>query len=281
MPERQTTLYIRVSTNRQETQTQDDACFRYCEFKSTQNEAFVSPQTYEDTDVSGNIAFAQRPGGGRLLQAVQRGEIGHIVVAKLDRLGRSAEDILRVVRICEKHNTVIHFTDLGGDIITTGGSAGKMVVTMMAAFAEFERNRIQERIVDRMDSKRHQRTIEGSWGEVCGTIPYGWQAQPTTRVNARGKGVDELVIHPEEHAVLLRLIQQRYGPSPTLEGKRIMTSLTTRPPSYRALAQWLNQRAIPNKSGSQWSNGSVAHVLNNTYTRELIERQSYAQSVAA
>ena len=264
--------YIRVSTDHQETNTQDQQCFRYCEFKKANNPEFESPETYEDTDVSGSVAFANRPGAGRLLQAVQREEISHIVVAKLDRLGRSAEDILRIVRICEQHGTVIHFTDLGGDIITTGGSAGKMVVTMMAAFAEFERNRIKERILDRMETKRSQSTVPGSWGEVCGTIPYGWRAVKTKRINARGKTVQELIPHEQEQQTLNRLIIQRYGTEATVEQNSIIPSITHRPPSFAKLADWLNNNGIPNKSGGKWSQGSVAHVLNNTYTRQLIER---------
>jgi len=277
-----TALYLRVSTNRQETLTQDEQCFRYCDFKKDQHPSFADPETYTDTDVSGSIVFAKRPGAGRLLQAVQRGEIAHIVVAKLDRLGRSAEDVLRVVRICDEHKTTVHFTDLDGDPMSTSGPTGKMLITIMAGFAEFERNRIQERITDRMVSKRNQRTIEGSWGEVCGTIPYGWQPQPTTRTNAKGNPVFELVIHPEENATLRKLIEFRYGEEPGIEGKTILCSVNGRPPSYKTIAQWLNQRRIPAKSGGTWSNGSVAHVLNNTYTRKLINLSSYENdSVAA
>ena len=281
MNERIAATYVRVSTDRQEINTQDEQCFRYCEFKKEGDPVFIDPEAYEDTDVSGSIAFAQRPGAGRLLQAVQREEISHIIVAKLDRLGRSAEDILRVVRICEKHRTVIHFTDLGGDIITTGGSAGKMVVTMMAAFAEFERDRIKERILDRMRSKRKQTSIPGSWGERCGTIPYGWQAVDTERTNTRGKIIQELVIDPEEQRTLNTLIIQRYGSHATIEDDQIVPSLTGRPPSYAKLAQWLNNNGIPNKSGTPWSQGSVAHVLDNTYTRKLIEKFSNEDQLAA
>lgn len=269
-----TAIYIRVSTDQQETQTQDDQCYQYCSFRKQQLPSFEHPTTYQDSDVSGSLAFAKRPGGGRLLQAVQRGEVEHIIVAKLDRLGRSAEDILRVVRICETHNTVVHFTDLGGDPLSTGGAAGKMVITVMAAFAEFERNRIRERIIDRMESKRLQCNIDGSWGEVCGTIPYGWQAVETERTNARGKQISELVLDSDEQSTLQRLIKQRYGHSPTVKGKTIVTSLSERPPSYKQLANWLNAQEIPTKSRGQWSAGSVAHVLNNTYTRLLVKRNT-------
>ena len=281
MTEKSTATYVRVSTGLQETNTQDDQCFRYCDFKKETDPSFKNPESYEDTDVSGSIAFAKRPGAGRLLQAVQREEISHIIVAKLDRLGRSAEDILRVVRICEKHHAVIHFTDLGGDIITTGGSAGKMVVTMMAAFAEFERDRIKERILDRMRSKREQTTIAGSWGERCGTVPYGWQAVDTERVNVRGKTVQELIIEPNEQRTLNMLIIQRYGDKATVEEDRIIPSIQGRAPSYAKLAEWLNRQGIPNKSGTPWSQGSVAHVLDNTYTRKLIERLANEEQLAA
>lgn len=276
-----TAVYLRVSTALQETRQQDEKCFEYLAFKNDQYPSFENPATYEDADTSGSTAFAKRRGGAQLIQAVQRLEVAHIVVAKLDRLGRSAEDVFRIFRICEEHGTTIHIVDLGGDSISTGGASGKLLVSIMAVFAEFERNMICERITDRMESKRRNRTISGSWGEVCGTVPYGWEAVATTRKSKGGKTVHELVLHEKESVVLRQLIKFRYGQTPKVDGKQIIGNLPSHAPSYAHLAAWLNSMRIPNKSGGQWSAGSASHVLNNSYTRALIQHDAETKNETA
>ena len=64
--------------------------------------------------------------------------------AKLDRLFRSALDALKVVEDLKKRGVALHLLDLGGDI--SGNGLSKLFLTIAAAFAEAERDRIRERI---------------------------------------------------------------------------------------------------------------------------------------
>jgi hypothetical protein len=67
-----------------------------------------------------------------------------VIAAKLDRLFRSAIDALTVVEDLRKRVLALHLLELGGDI--SGNGLSKLFLTIAAAFAEAERDRIRERI---------------------------------------------------------------------------------------------------------------------------------------
>jgi len=66
-----------------------------------------------------------------------------LVVTKIDRLGRDAIDIQQTVRALRVAGVRVYVTQLGGTDLTS--SAGKMVLAMLSAFAEMERDLIMER----------------------------------------------------------------------------------------------------------------------------------------
>lgn len=96
---------------------------------------------YEDVGVSGKLPSAQRPEFKRLLDRIRDEET--LVVSKLDRLGRDAIDILQTVRGFEARRIKVIVHQLGGVDLTS--TAGKLLVTMLAAVAEMERDLLVER----------------------------------------------------------------------------------------------------------------------------------------
>jgi len=64
------------------------------------------------------------------------------LVTKLDRLGRDTADMIQLIKEFDKMNVSIRFLDDG---ISTEGTMGKMVVTILSAVAQAERHRILER----------------------------------------------------------------------------------------------------------------------------------------
>ena len=66
----------------------------------------------------------------------------HLLVTKLDRLGRNTGDMIRIIEDLHQRGITVQFLDDG---ISTEGSMGKMVVTILAAVAQAERERILER----------------------------------------------------------------------------------------------------------------------------------------
>ncbi len=71
---------------------------------------------------------------------------------KLDRLFRSALDALQAVEELKARGVSLVLLDLGGDI--SGNGPSKLFLTIAAAFAEVERDRIRERVAQ---VKREQR----------------------------------------------------------------------------------------------------------------------------
>src|SRR5271166_3801694 len=115
--------------------------------------------------VSGSVPVEDRPVGGPLFAKLQRGDI--VIAAKLDRLFRSALDALKVVESLKARGVKLHLLDLGGDI--AGNGLSKLFLTIAAAFAEAERDRIRERISQvKADQKSRGRFLGG-------TVPIGYQ----------------------------------------------------------------------------------------------------------
>ena len=99
----------------------------------------------------------ERPGLKLLQLKVERGDV--ILVRKLDRLGRDTADMIQEI---DQNGVAIRFLDDG---ITTEGTMGRMVVTILSAVAQAERERILER------------TNEGRLAAKAGWCEGG--AQPT------------------------------------------------------------------------------------------------------
>jgi DNA invertase Pin-like site-specific DNA recombinase len=60
-------------------------------------------KVYEDKGISGRLAFEDRPAGKRLLDDVRKGKIKEVKVLRIDRLGRSVQNILETI------NTIHHW----------------------------------------------------------------------------------------------------------------------------------------------------------------------------
>lgn len=118
--------YARVSTDDQNLHFQRDALERAgCQV------------IYEDKASGKNT---ERPELEGCLKALRSGDT--LVVWRLDRLGRSLGDLVKLVTTLEEKG--IGFESLQEKIETTSAS-GKLVFHVFAALAEFERNLISER----------------------------------------------------------------------------------------------------------------------------------------
>lgn len=126
-----TFAYGRVSTGLQETLNQR---------LELENAGWVIDFWFSDT-VSGKTHAAQRPAFRELLSKIRDGET--LVVSKLDRLGRDAIDILQTVRMLGERSIRVVVQQLGSTDLTS--PAGKLLLSMLAAVAEMERDLLIER----------------------------------------------------------------------------------------------------------------------------------------
>ena len=122
-------------------------------------------QIVVEEGVSGSVPLNDRPAGGALLAKLKAGDI--VIAAKLDRCFRSALDALNVVEQLKTRGVKLHLLDLGGDI--AGNGLSKLFLTIAAAFAEAERDRIRERITTvKQDQKARGRYLGGK-------VPFGYR----------------------------------------------------------------------------------------------------------
>jgi site-specific DNA recombinase len=125
-------------------------------------------KAYSDEGVSGATRFEDRPAGAELLKDAARGKFDTVVFYALDRFTRHAakgladfevmEDNLGLTLVFAKEN------------IDTSTASGKLFRTILAAFAEFERDTIRDRAM----GGRYSRAEKGQ-GWVSGMPPYGFE----------------------------------------------------------------------------------------------------------
>jgi DNA invertase Pin-like site-specific DNA recombinase len=84
---------------------------------------------------------ANRPELAKLMAALTAGDT--LIVTKLDRLGRSTRELLDLIDRIGKAGA--SFRSLGDPLWDTGSSQGRLLSTMLAAIADFERDLIRER----------------------------------------------------------------------------------------------------------------------------------------
>jgi DNA invertase Pin-like site-specific DNA recombinase len=86
-------------------------------------------------------ARADRPQLAKLMASLKAGDV--VLVTKLDRLGRSTRELLGLIDAIGKAGAA--FRSLGDPLFDTTSSQGRMLSTLLAAIAEFERDLIRER----------------------------------------------------------------------------------------------------------------------------------------
>jgi putative DNA-invertase from lambdoid prophage Rac len=155
--------YCRVSTEKQANGESLDVQRRQVEGYAMMR-GFDLAEVVVEEGISGSVPVADRPAAGPLFAKLSKGDI--LIAPKLDRLFRSALDALNVVGDMKKRGVAVHLIDLGGEV-TDGMS--KLFLTIAAAFAEAERDRITERI----RQPKADRKARG--GYLGGIRPFGWR----------------------------------------------------------------------------------------------------------
>jgi DNA invertase Pin-like site-specific DNA recombinase len=122
--------YARVSTNQQDLKIQIDHLIE-AGVKNHPDYLFTDKASGKNDDRSGL----------KLMQTKVR-EGDHIIITKLDRLGRNTSDMIKIIDDFHSKGVSIEFLDDG---ISTKGTMARMVMTILSAVAEAERHRILER----------------------------------------------------------------------------------------------------------------------------------------
>lgn len=182
-------VYIRVSTTMQvdgySLDAQRDKLRKYAEY---QNMEIV--QEFADEGKSGK-SVEGRPEFQRMLDNIESGtdNIQFVLVFKLSRFGRNAADVLNSLQRMQDFGVNLICVEDG---IDSSKDSGKLMISVLSAVAEIERENI---LVQTMEGRK-QKAREGKWNG--GFAPYGYKL-----VNG------ELQI-AEDEAEVIRLIYDKF-----------------------------------------------------------------------
>ena len=222
-------LYVRVSTDEQvrhgvSLDAQEERLRAYCTMRG-----FTVAATIRDEGVSAYRHLHTRPGGAELLSLIDTGKAQHVVAYKLDRLFRNAADALTMTERWNAAGVALHLVDMGGAAIATAGSTGRMMLTMLAGFAEFERALVSERTAAALSHKKRH-------GKVYGPTPFGFR---------RSDGL--LEAHTGELETVAKVRDR------SRDGL-----------SLRAICRRLNEAGTKANHGGPWYPESVRYILKNS-----------------
>lgn len=183
-------IYTRVSTTAQVDGYSLDA----------QLECLKSYADYRDLEICGEYCDAGVSGGsisGRLaFQKMiadivdQKDDIGFVLVFKLSRFGRNSADVLKYMQLLQDYEIDLVSVN---ESIDSSTQSGKMMLTIMSAVAEMEKENIRAQFM----AGKLQKVINGGWHG--GPVPYGYRS-----VNK------ELVVE-ENEAKIVELIYNMYA----------------------------------------------------------------------
>ena len=141
-------------------ETQRDAITKYCGAND-----WELVQIFEDPALSGSLQPLERPGLHALLEVLKAGDIKEVIVTRLDRLARDAMLSLWLMKEIKK---------LGAELVSIAepgrweDPTQKLLLTMVAAFAEFEKSLI----TSRLSSGRKTKARQGGYAGGKAAIGY-------------------------------------------------------------------------------------------------------------
>jgi len=223
MVPRHVVAYLRVSTEEQATAgvslaAQESRIRAYCE-----SQGLALAEVFTDPGVSGK--GLDRPGLSALLAQVQAGKVGAVVVHKLDRLTRRTRDLLHLSEdVFTRHK--VELVSLS-EQLDTRTPAGRLMLTLLGALAQMEREQVAERTRTALHYKRAKQ-------ERTGGVPLGFR---------EGKAGGPMQPVPGELATVARLVALRESGL-----------------SFRRVAERLTAEGHPTKQGGEWAAFTVHRV---------------------
>ena len=187
---------------------------------------------YEDAGKSGK-SIEGRPAFKKMLSDIKNGlEIDYILVYKLSRFGRNAADILNSLEFVQSYGINLICIEEG---IDSSQTSGKLLISVLSAVAEIER----ENIIEQTMNGRREKARQGGWNG--GFAPYGYYLK------------DNQLLIEETEAEAIRIIFDKFANSDVGLG---------------GVAKYLNLQGIkkiPRQNGTleTWSSHFIRLILDN------------------
>lgn len=164
MKKHKVAIYIRVSTKKQVEEGYSLDAQRERLEKMCETNGYIIYKVYADEGKSGKDT--NRPAFQEMMADMREGKFDKILVMKLDRISRSVIDLEVMIKEMQDYN--VHF-ESASEKIDTSSSFGMMFVRLLAIFAQFERERISERVSDAFE----EMISDGK--AITGSQPLGYK----------------------------------------------------------------------------------------------------------
>ena len=174
-------IYIRVSTKKQVDEGYSLDAQKVKLEKLCETNGYIIYKIYADEGKSGKNT--KRPAYQEMMEDMHNGLFDKIIVTKLDRISRSLIDLEELIQDLQKNNCSF---ETASEKIDLDSSIGVMFVRLLGIFAQFERERITERINDTFE----EMVAQGK--PITGDQPFGYK-------NHDGK----VVINEDEKDILI------------------------------------------------------------------------------
>ena len=182
-------IYTRVSTAMQvdgySLDAQKDKLRKYAEYQDMDVAGEFSDEGFSGKNIQGRHEFL------KMMKAIedQTDSVEYVLVFKLSRFGRNAADVLNSLQIMQDYGVNLICVEDG---IDSSKDAGKLMISVLSAVAEIERENIRTQTM----AGREQKAKEGKWNG--GFAPYGYVL------------IDGELKIAEDEALVIKLIFDRY-----------------------------------------------------------------------
>ncbi|MFR6281895.1 MAG: recombinase family protein [Lacrimispora saccharolytica] len=233
-------IYTRVSTAIQvdgySLDAQKDKLRKYAEYEDMIIAAEYSDEGFSGKNIQGRLEFQ------RMLNDIQEGKDGvsYVLVFKLSRFGRNAADVLNSLQLMQDFGVNLICVEDG---IDSSKDSGKLMISILSAVAEIERENIRTQTM----AGREQKAREGKWNG--GFAPYGYRLENGNLVIA------------EDEVEVIRIIYDRY--IHTNEG-------------LSAVANYLNNHGYTKKLRQ---NGTIPGFSSN-FVKDVLDNPVYMGKIA-
>ena len=228
-------IYIRVSTEEQAKEGYSLATQREYLEEYTKREGYEIYKAYSDDGISGYSE--RRPALQKLLQDAKLRRFGLVVVYKIDRFSRNLKDLLNLVD--ELLNSGVGFKSATEPFDSTT-SAGKLMFQQLGSFAEFERNRLAERVMP---------------GMIKGVQLGNWQGARYTPFGYNYNKTEKVLEVNEKQAPIVKMIFEM--------------AIADKPVRY--IRAYLTKKGYRNRNGNYFTAKLIRDILRNCiYTGKLV-----------
>lgn len=220
-------IYIRVSTTEQAEEgyslgEQEERLKKYCDAMEWEVVKVFTDPGYSGSNI-------ERPAMKQMIKEIEKGETDIVLVDKLDRLSRSQFDTLFLIQKVFNENNVAFVSR--AEAFDTSTPFGRAMVGILAVFAELERERIKERMMEGKEGRIKEGKFRGTG------IPYGYDYNPEK---------DKLEENKYEAMIVNEIYEMFINRMP-----------------IRSITNELTFKGYKTKTGGKWRDNTIRGILSN------------------